>query len=187
MAYPNDQQINTGAFVPTTNVWDTSEIYELKDIDDDFRNLLVRLYQNLNLMSEVLNVKDTGYYLQQQFVPGKLYFNPADPDPLKLRPGFRFTMDTDALAAGLNTIQLPFQIPITTATSTAWTAFFVNGAATNTTAGSQKWVPLPFAGATGNNIEVIVNTLTNPAQIEITNNSGFTFDRSNITLEFVKI
>lgn len=186
MAYPIDEQINTGSFVPTTNVWDTAEIYELEDISEEFRNLLIRLYQNLNLMSEVLNVKDTGYYLQQQFVNGRLYTNPSDASPLNLLPGYRFTMDTGALAAGVNTIPLPFQIVITTPTSTAWTAYFVQGAATNTTAATQKWVSLPFAGATGNNIEVIVNNVPNPAEIVITNNSGLTFDRSRITLEFVK-
>jgi len=185
MPYPLDFTTNTGSFVPTTNIWDPSEIYETNVNSDDFKELLVRLYQNLNLMANVLNSKDTGYYFNQEFATSNLYFNPASSDIANRRPGFRVTIDTGALGAGANTITLPFTLNITNlGTVVAWTFFMVSGAATNTTNAGQTQlvVPLPFAGAAGNNIEVILYTTT----VVITNNSGYTFDTSNITLEYVK-
>ena len=68
---------NFGAFVPTTNIWDPSEVEETEVTSPAFKELMVRLYQNLGLMSTVLNTKITGYYDTQEFVTGELYF----PDP----------------------------------------------------------------------------------------------------------
>jgi len=56
----NPQQV--GSFVPTTNVWDPSEIYSVDVTSPRFKELLVRLYQNVNLIAVVLNTKDSGYY-----------------------------------------------------------------------------------------------------------------------------
>ena len=63
-----------GAFVPTTNVWDPTEIYSTEVTSPEFKELLVRMYQNLNLMSNVLNLKDTGYYDTTEFVTGQQFF-----------------------------------------------------------------------------------------------------------------
>src|SRR5690606_40889986 len=70
-SYP--PQLNLGAFVPTTNIWDPSELYTL-DIQPEFRELLVRLYQNLNNMSLLLNLKDTGYYTLEEFLNSQAFF-----------------------------------------------------------------------------------------------------------------
>jgi hypothetical protein len=59
---------NLGAFVNQTQVWDSKDPAEL----------LVRLYQQLNTIALVLNIKDSGYYALGEFVNGQLYFpNPA--------------------------------------------------------------------------------------------------------------
>ena len=65
---------NFGSFVPTTNIWDTTELEDTKVTSPAFKELLVRLYQNLSLMSTVLNTKISGYYDTQEFVTGELYF-----------------------------------------------------------------------------------------------------------------
>jgi hypothetical protein len=177
--YAINQQQNTGSFVPTTNVWDVNEIYALEELSDDFKDLLVRLYQNLNLMATVLNTKDSAYYLTQQFMSGQLYYNPATNDPLQLRPGFRTTIDTGALAAGTTTVA--HNINGATGITANYTWFFVNGAATNST--TPLGVPLPYVGTTGtDNISISVGKF----DINIVNNSGLTFDRSSVTLEFVQ-
>lgn len=165
---------NAGSYVPTTNVWDVSEIYELNDIDEDFRELLIRLYQNLNLIAEVLNSKTTGYYLLDQFVTSNVYYNPNSNNIQDLRQGFRKTINTGALAAGINNVA--HNIPI----AANWTLFFINGAAVT---GVTNWYPLPFAGAAGNNIEVTVTA----ANIVINNQSGLVFTDSNVILEYVKV
>ena len=67
-----------GLFIPTTQVWDTSEIYEAKGVSEDLRELLVRMYQNLNNMAMAVNKKDTGIYHTDEFVCGQTFFpNPA--------------------------------------------------------------------------------------------------------------
>lgn len=174
MAYINDQQINTGSYVPTTNVWDVARLYEVDVNSDEFKELLVRLYQNVNNISLVLNTKVTGYYINEEFVSGKLFFNPTFSGPLDLRPGFIITIDTGALGAGVTAVNHGIIV------TNIFKWMFIYGAATNT--GTMVGYPLPFAGAAGNNIEVSVTA----TQVLINNNSGITFTDSQVTLEYCK-
>ena len=43
-----------GTQLPTTYIWDVSQIQNL-NISSDFKELLIRLYQNLNTMANVIN------------------------------------------------------------------------------------------------------------------------------------
>lgn len=171
---PDINQMYYGSFVPTTNIWDVSRLYEIDINSDEFKELLVRLYQNINNIAVVLNTKSTGYYINQQFVSSKLFFNPAaNPnDPSQLRPGYITTINTGALGAGITAVN--HNIVVTN--TFKW--MFIYGAATNT--GTLVGYPLPFAGATGNNIEVTVTA----TQVVINNNSGVTFTDSQVTLEY---
>jgi hypothetical protein len=174
MAFIPSQQINTGSYVPTTNVWDVARLYDVEVNSPEFKELLVRLYQNVNNIAIVLNSKSTGYYINEEFVSGKSFFNPTSNDPLDLRPGFIMSVNTGALGAGVTTINHN----ITVTNMFQW--MFISGAATNT--GTLVGYPLPFAGATENNIEVSVTA----TQILINNNSGVTFTNSQVTLEYCK-
>lgn len=177
MAYIPDQQINTGSYIPTTSIWDIGQLYDVEVNSPEFKELLVRLYQNVNNIALALNTKVTGYYIEQEFVSGKLFYNPlADPnDPLQLRPGFIKTINTGALGAGVTAVNHG----ITVTATFQW--MFISGAATNT--GTLVGYPLPFAGAAGNNIEVSVTA----TQVLINNNSGVTFTDSQVTLEYCKL
>ena len=104
MAYNIEQQINTGSYVPTTNIWDVAQLYEVDVNSPEFKELLVRLYQNINNIALVLNTKSTGYYIEEQFVSGKLFFNPASNDPTLRRPGFIKTINMGPLGAGVTAI-----------------------------------------------------------------------------------
>lgn len=174
MAYIPDQQINTGSYVPTTNVWDVSRLYEVEISSPEFKELLVRLYQNVNNIAVVLNTKCSGYYINEEFVSGKLFFNPSSTDPLQLRPGFIKTINMGTLGAGVTAVNHN----ITITNTFKW--MFIYGSATNT--GTLVGYPLPFAGAAGNNIEV----RTTSTQVIINNNSGVTFTDAQVTLEYVK-
>jgi len=173
---PEIDQINYGSYVPTTNIWDVGRLYDIDVNTTEFKELLVRLYQNINLISTVLNTKATGYYINEEFVSGKLFFNPAATpnDASQLRPGYIITINTGALGAGVTAVN--HNIPITN----TFKFMFIYGAASNT--GTLVYYSLPFAGATGNNIEVIVTS----TQVVITNNSGVTFTDSQVTLEYCK-
>lgn len=174
---PDIDQINFGSFVPTTNIWDVSRLYDIDVDSDEFKELLVRLYQNVNLISLVLNTKATGYYLGQEFVSSKLFYNPlAMPnDPSQLRPGYLISINTGALGAGVTAVN--HNIAVTN--TFQW--MFIYGAATNTS--TLVGYPLPYADAAGNNISVSVTS----TQILINNNSGVTFTNSQVTLEYCKL
>ena len=72
------QAQNTGSFIPTTSVWDVSQIYSTEVTKPEFKELLVRLFQNLNNMAVSVNGKDAGIYHTDEFVNGQTFFpNPA--------------------------------------------------------------------------------------------------------------
>lgn len=140
-----------GAYVPTTNVWDTSDIERL-NVDPELKLLLVRLYQNLNEMALVLNVKESGYYPLQEFVTSEmLYPNPAlgwdnatkkyTPQPATFRNIYRMTVEFGALPAA-GTKSVPHGIKYTPNTS----MIFIKVTANDPT--SQISIPVPYASAT---------------------------------------
>lgn len=173
--YVPDQQINTGSYIPTTSVFDVSAIYETDITSPEFKELLVRLYQNVNNIAVALNTKDSAYYIQEEFVNGQLFFNPASSNPLDLRGDFRKLINIGALGAGVTNTNHNLAI-----TST-WKFTRIYGTASNT--GTLNYYPLPFAGAAGNNIELRVNG----TQVVINNNSGATFTDCYVILEYVKL
>lgn len=173
MSYIPDQQINTGSFVETTSIWDPSILYEI-DISEDLRKVLVRLYQNLTNISIALNTKETGYHIEEEFVSGKLFFNPLSTDPLQQRPGFIKTINTGSLGAGVTAVDHGIAVTNTF----KW--MFISGAATDTL--NLLGYPITFGGAASNNIEVT----TTATQVIINNNSGQLFTDSQVTLEYVK-
>lgn len=67
-----------GSFVPTTSVWDIDTLRSVDVTSPQFKELLVRLYQNINAIALSLNTRDAGYYDTQSFVNGQVFFpNPA--------------------------------------------------------------------------------------------------------------
>lgn len=175
MAYIKNFVTNSGQFVPSTNIWDVGQIYEVDVKSPEFKELLVRLYQNVNNITLSLNVKDTAYYINQEFNTSQQYYNLADPSLLTLRPGFRMTVHTGALIAGLNP-----PIAHGLSVNADWTWMKIYGAATNS--GSLVGYPLPYADTSGNNISVIVNA----TNVVINNASGVTFTDSTVVLEYLK-
>lgn len=74
-----NQGLRQGSFVPTTNVWDVNALDTMDVNSKDFKLLLVRLYQNISDISHTLNQKEGGYYTNQQYTTGALWFpNPAN-------------------------------------------------------------------------------------------------------------
>lgn len=171
-----------GSFVPTTNVWDVSELYSINVNSLEFKELLVRLYQNVNLIALVLNTKDSGYYDTSEFVNGQLLFsNPAlssatstSPD---MRQIYRLVVNFGALP---NTGTKSVAHGITTTASTTFTRIY--GAASDTT--GFNYIPLPFASPTlANNISLSVDA-TNVTITTGSNRSNFNV--SYVVLEYVQ-
>ncbi len=176
-------QQNTGAFVPSNYIWDVQQLYQVDVRSPEFKELLVRLYQNINNIALVLNVKDTGIYDIQQFVNGQLYFpNPAlnsstaqTPD---LRQVYRLVVNFGALPnAGTKTVAHG----ITCTTTTSFTRIY--GCATKPTV-AFEYIPLPYASATlVNNIELFVDG-TNVNVVTAADYSAYTI--TYIILEFLQ-
>jgi hypothetical protein len=141
-----------GAFVPTTNIWDTSLLYEVDVTSPQFKELFVRLYQNVNLIAIALNLKDTGYYTTTEFVNGQSFF----PNPLlnsttstaaTYRQAFRIVINFGALPDS-TTKSVPHTIPITAAV----TFTRIYGAASDTT--DSLYIPLPYVSTSGDSVEL---------------------------------
>jgi hypothetical protein len=172
-----------GAFIPTTNIWDTSELQNIDVTKPEFVELLVRLYQNLNRMSQMINIKDSGFYYPQEFVNGQRFFPNPNADPKNTlsqtpRQDFRMVVYYYVALPSSASVSIPHNIPWSTTT----TATRIYGASTNLT--TMTSIPLPYASATGDNIELKV-TATN---VIITTNSaswiGYTV--TYIIIEYLK-
>lgn len=174
--YIPDQQIDTGNYVQQTPIFDVSQLYEVDVKSPEFKELLVRLYQQVNNVILSLNNKESGFYVQEEFVTGQLYFNPNSTSPLDLRPVFRKEINIGPLGPGATVVAHGLAITNT------WKFTHIYGAASDTI--GLQYFPLPYASPGGAaNISLSVNV----ANILITNNTGVAFTDCYVTLEYVKL
>lgn len=173
--YIADQQKNTGSFIATTAVWDVTQLYQTDVTSPEFKELLVRLYQQVNNIAIALNTKDSAYYLTEEFVNSQLFTDPTNLNQLNLRPVFRKFINIGPLGPGVTTIAHGLAI------TNMWKFTRIYGVASDTV--GFNYYPLPWASAAGaTNIELKVN-LNN---VVITNNSGIVFTDCYVILEFLK-
>jgi hypothetical protein len=175
-------QANPGMFVPTTNVWDTSQLYSVNVNSEDFKELLVRLYQNINNIALALNLKDTGYYSIEEFLNSQLYFpNPNEvQNPLSnplYRQVFR-TVVNFGILPNAGTTSIPHNININNNYS------FTRIYATATNTGATSFIPLPYASSTLNqNITLNADTLN----VNITTAIDYSsYTLCYVVLEYIK-
>jgi hypothetical protein len=180
MAY-NDAS-SRGAFVPTTNVWDPSQIYNLENVDPSLRDVLVRLYQNLNVIALNVNLRDAGYYDEQEVVNGQLYFpNPALANDMTLqqtyRQVFRMTINFGALPNNA-TKTVGHNIPVVAGYS------FTRMYATATNPTALTFIPIPYASTTAASVVELSADATN---VYITTHSNMTgYSICYVVLEYLK-
>lgn len=178
--------ISRNTFLPTTNIWDPSQIYEIEGISEPLQELLVRMYQNLNQMSLNINLKDAGYYIQDEFITGQqFYADPADPDQQNFRSTFRMSVDTGQLPAA-GSITVAHNIPFAYG---QYMATRIYGAATNTNNVSVLpfMIPLPYvsANAVADNLQLDI-TLTDV--VITTGGTNYSdFGLSTVVIEYIKI
>ena len=176
------QRGDFGSFIPTTNVWDVDEIHSTEVTSPAFKELLVRLYQNLNNQAFAINIKDSGYYYTSEFVNGQAFF----PDPTltsastttpTMRQVFRKVINFGALP-NTGTTAVAHGITMTD----AYTFTRIYGSATDTTA--HEYLPLPYASSTAaSNIELKVDG-TNVTIITGSDRSAF--NATYVVLEYLK-
>jgi hypothetical protein len=167
---------NAGSFVVTTNVWDVARVYEIEVGSPEFKELLVRLYQNVNNIATLLNIKDTGVYNTFEIINGQRYF----PDPALnsgtagvavARQVYRTTVNFGALPnAGTKSVAHK----ITTTPKTTFTRIYAT--ASDTT--GREYIPIPYASATATDI---IELSVDGTNVNITTGS----DRTSFTVCYV--
>lgn len=173
---------NFGSFVPTTNVWDVQQLYDVDVNSFAFKELLVRLYQNINQIATTLNTKDSGYYDLNPFVNGQLYFpNPANSSATQTFAAYR-----QVYRLVLNFGQLPNagtkSVPHGIVVNTATTFTRIYGCASDTTAFIYYPIPYVDTVAVANNITLNVDA----ANVNITTGINRTnFDTCYVVIEFM--
>lgn len=172
------QSENLGAFVPTTFVWDVGEIKDIDINSQKFKDLLVRLYQNLNLMQLNLNVKDSAYYDTNEFVNGHSFppsstAGSSSTQAINRRQVFRKMIDFGALP-NTATKNVAHEIDITT----GYTFTRIYGCASDTT--NLLYTPIPNANT---DIRITVNA----TNVVITTSANYSsYDTTYIVLEYLK-
>ena len=182
MAGSINSQSNFGSFVPTTNIWDVQQLQSL-NIDPQLKELLIRLYQNINNIAIVLNTKDSAYYVQPEFLNGQIYF----PDPTlnsttsqspTMRQVFRTVVDFGPLPNAGGKL-VPHNIQVTP------DFIFTRIYATATKTDASVAIPIPFASISGvtSNVELAISS-TDVAIFTGIDYSGYT--TCYVVIEYIK-
>lgn len=180
MPYPNDT--NPGQFVGTT------QIYDLGKDNVNAEDFTVRLRQNFNNIVMALNIKDSGYYSQEEFVNGQLFYpdysrvDSASSAPATFRQVFRKVIDTGALPnAGTSTTAHGITT-LPAAGNTTFIATRIFGCATDPV--NRLFIPLPYSSPTLNqNISVYWDN----TNVYITTGINMTaYTVSQCVLEYIK-
>jgi len=142
--------------IPTSQVWDVTQIYETDVTKPEFKELLVRMYQQLNTMAMAVNGRDAGVYTTDEFVNGQTFFptpglTSASATKPTQRQVYRKVINFGALPnVGTKTVTHGLDMKST------WTVTRLYGAATDPA--TPKWIPLPYSTNTaGANIELFVD------------------------------
>jgi hypothetical protein len=135
-------------FLPTNIIWDVGQTRDI-DASDSMKELLVRMYQNLGNMANVINLKESAIYDTNEFVCGKVYFpnqglTSQSSQVSKLRQSMRSVAIFPSLpGVGLNF--LPHKIPFNAAS----TMTVISAAATDST--NLQFYPLPYVAVPPDN------------------------------------
>lgn len=181
-----DGSENRGLFVPTTYSWDISRLEQIENLDPQLKQLLSRLYENINQISLTLNKKMSGVYDNtQEFVTGNTFFpNPAfssiTANIASPRQEFRSVINFGALP---NAVTKSFAHNLIL--NSSWRFTNIYASATDTT--NLIGIPIPYVSNGGlvgagpveiwvDSINININTTVN-----MTN-----FDQCIVVIEYLK-
>lgn len=167
-----------GAYLPTTDDLDINTLLEGK-MDPGLKDFLVRLYQSYNNIANVVNVKESAYYLPVEFVNGQQWFAlTGSTNESQTRQVYRRVVDFGTLP-NTGTTSVAHNIEGISA-ETTFTRIY--GCASDTAAFS--YLPIPFAStaATGN-----ISVSVDATNVIITTDSDRTaYTTTYVILEYLK-
>lgn len=153
-----NSQANFGSFVPSTFIWELQSIQSLS-IDPSLKDLLVRLYQNLNFMQIQLNQKEFANYSETEVLNGQTYFptptlSSTSTNQPEQRQVFRTVVNFGPLLNAA-TKSVPHYIDV----DNGYSFTRIYGATTNST--QTSFLPIPYSSCTAvaDNIEIFVDNV----------------------------
>lgn len=166
---PSDLQNNTGLYVESTDVFDIDLLESIDVTEPAFKELLVRLYQNINRIRLSLNLKDSAYYVENEFLNGQVFFQDQQAFRTLINFGALPASTTKSVAHGINVTN-----------SFSFTRIY--GCASNQI--DMQYIPLPYASPTSvNNIQLDVD------ETNVTITTGIDYSAYTVTyviLEYIK-
>lgn len=171
------------SFVPTTNFWDPGQIQDMSVNSQDFKDLIIRLYENINIISTVINAKESGFYDRIEWLNNQKFFC----DPLltsatttepEFRAVFRKVIDFGALP-NTATKTVAHQLDVVE----PWSFTRIYATASKQTA-PLSYIPIPYASTLGDHIELFVDD----TNVSIRTLSDWTaWTKCYVILEYIKI
>jgi len=175
--------VSSGAFLNTRYIVDPSRIYEMNVNSREFKDILVSIFQNMNSITNMMNMKTTGTFPLQEFVTGNQYFpNPSLSSASSTTPVFRAeyrkVINFGALPGSTSTASVAHEIDFNS--NTLFTGVY--GIASDTT--SYNYIPIPYATSTAADI-VEINVDTTNVNITVGKDMS-AFDKVLVVLSYLK-
>jgi hypothetical protein len=175
-------QSEPGLFLETTSIFDVQSIYELDINSEQFKEFLADLKETVNKIALAVNLKDTGYYDQREFVCGQVYFpnpalNSATPQKPTWRQVFRRTYLLNGTLPNNNFVTIAHGLNITN----TYTFTRMYGASTDTVL--HNWIELPYVSTTGHIVEVFGDNINITIR---TNYDARAYNVTYIVVEYIK-
>lgn len=168
-----------GSYIPSSQIWDVTQIYQIENISPEMKELLVRMYQNLNIMAINVNLKDTGYYDTIEFTNSCLYFpnplyNSSTPSNPSWRQESRKLIYLTSLPPGITTVAHNITITPTVTFTKGFTGM------ANDTVGN-NYYPISTSGP-----GVDISVTANATNLIIVNNTAITFNFVYVILHWIQ-
>jgi hypothetical protein len=151
--------------------------FQIPEDEDFFRELIAKRER---LTASIINIKENANYEKEELLTAQQWFDTVSPSinsPLKARYSFRKVFDLVALNGGVAIPPGPSAFPHGITGIVTPTRIF----GTATSAGP-VYLPLPFAGAAGNNIEIFFDNVN----VNINNNYGAALTQCYVVFEYLK-
>lgn len=179
--------IDSGAFIPTTSLFDVSDIYSTEVTSKEFKDLIIRLYENQKQVNLLLNMKETAIYTREEFVCGQTYFpNTSLSSSTAVTPTqrqvYRKVINVTSVLPNTGTLQIPHGLTTTEVMSVT----NIYGASTipAAVAANRRYITLPYPSADGTtNIELYADN-TNINIITASDRTDYTI--TYVVVEFLK-
>jgi hypothetical protein len=171
-----------GQFLPLNQIIDIQAIYDDESIEQDLKQILIRIGIAFNDYALAINAKDTGIYTTEEFVTGQVFFpNPTLNSTTALAPVprqvFRIVVDFGTLP---NTANKAVAHNITFDANTT----FVRAYATATDSVGFNAIPIPMQFvASANKVDLRVDATNVNIQ---TNFNATAFTKCPVVIEYIQ-